>query len=49
MKTDKIAHMTTYRAKREEWTKYLAELFEPQPNRIYISLDEESQWDYMML
>ena len=36
------ACMITYRAKREDWTKYLAPLFEPQPNRVYISLDEDS-------
>ena len=39
------AHMTTYRAE-EEWTKYLALLLEAQPNRVYISLDEDSQRDY---
>ena len=38
--------MTTYIAKREDWTKYLAPLLEPQPNRVYISLDENSQHDY---
>ena len=38
--------MTTYRAKREDWTKYMAPLLEPQPNRVYISLDEDSRWDY---
>ena len=40
------AHMTTYRAKIDDRTKYMAHLLEPQPNRVYISLDEDSQWDY---
>ena len=40
------AHMITYSAKREDWTKYPALLLEPQPNRVYISLDEDSRWDY---
>ena len=40
------AHMTTFRAKREDWTKYLVPLLEPQPNRVYISLNEDSRRDY---
>ena len=38
--------MTTYRTKREDWTKHRAPLLEPQPKRVYISLDEDSRRDY---
>ena len=40
------AHMTTYRAEKEEWTKCLAPLLDAQLKSVYISLDEDSRRDY---